>query len=57
MQLVVADLGRGAQRVQAVQQLDAVVRLDVVQAVAEHLEQRVQDAPRVARADARQQLT
>ena len=39
------------------EQLDSVVVLDVVQSVAEHLQKRVQDAPRVALEHIRQELT
>ena len=39
------------------QELDAVVRLDVVLTVGEHLEQRVHDSPRGALVHVRQQLS
>ena len=39
------------------EQLNAVVRLDVVQPIAEHLEQGVEDAPGMRLEHTRQQLT
>ena len=57
MELVLVGLRHGCQGVQVRQQLDAVVGLDVVHAVAEHLQQRVEDAPRVGLKHVGQQLT
>lgn len=57
MQLVLVGLRHGSQAVQVTQKLDSVVRLDVVHPVAEHLQQRVQDSPRVRLEHVRQQLT
>ena len=41
MELVLICLWYGGERVKMTEQLDAVVRLDVMEAVAEHLEERV----------------
>ncbi len=57
MQLVLVGLGHGGQCVEVAEQLDSVVGLNVVQSVAEHLQQRVQNSPRVALEHTRQQLT
>jgi len=57
MQLVLSHLLDLSELMQLTEQLDAVVRLDVVKPVAEHLQQRVQNAPCVALEHARQQLT
>lgn len=38
MQLVLVGLGNSSQTVQVTEQLDSVVRLDVVHPVAEHLQ-------------------
>lgn len=38
MQLVLVGLGNSSQAVQVTEQLDSVVRLDVVHPVAEHLQ-------------------
>lgn len=56
MQLILVGLGYRCQTVQMTQQLDSVVRLDVVHPVAEHLQQRVKDSPRVGLKHIRQQL-
>ena len=56
MQLVLVGLGHSSQTVQMTEQLDSVVRLDVVHPVAEHLQQRVEDSPRVRLKHVRQQL-
>lgn len=47
MQLVLVGLGNCSQAVQVTEQLDSVVRLDVVHSVAEHLQQSVKDSPGV----------
>jgi len=57
MELVLGHLLDLGQLMQLAQQLDAVMRLNVMQPVAKHLQQRVQNAPRVALEHARQQLT
>ena len=57
MELVLVGLGDCSQRVQMAQKLNSVVRLDVVHAVAEHLQQGVQDAPRMRLEDGGQELT
>lgn len=56
MQLVLVGLGNSSQTVQVTEQLDSVMRLDVVHPVAKHLQQRVQDPPRVTLEHVRQQL-
>jgi len=57
MELILGHLLDLGELMELAQQLDAVVRLNVVEPIAEHLEQRVQNAPRVALKHARQQLT
>jgi len=57
MKLVLCHLLDLGELMQLTEQLDAVVRLDVVKPVAEHLQQSVQNAPRIALEHARQQLT
>lgn len=47
MKLILVGLGNCGQAVQVAEQLDPVVRLDVVHSVAEHLQQRVKDSPGV----------
>lgn len=56
MQLVLVGLGNGGQAVQVTEQLDPVVRLDVVHPVAEHLQQGVKDSPGVRLEHVGQQL-
>lgn len=56
MQLVLVGLGYSSQTVQVTEQLDSVMWLDVVHPVAKHLQQRVQDPPRVTLKHVRQQL-
>lgn len=56
MQLVLVGLGNGSQAVQVAEQLDPVVRLDVVHPVAEHLQQGVKDSPGVRLEHVRQEL-
>jgi len=56
MQLVLVGLRHGSQAVQVTQKLDPVVRLNVVHPVAEHLQERVKDSPRVRLEHVRQQL-
>lgn len=45
MQLVLVGLRYSSQAVQVTEELDSVVRLDVVHPVAEHLQQGVKDTP------------
>lgn len=56
VQLVLVGLGNRGQAVQVTEQLDPVVRLDVVHPVAEHLQQGVKDSPGVRLEHVRQQL-
>lgn len=56
VQLVLVGLGNRGQAVQVTEQLDPVVRLDVVHPVAEHLQQGVKDSPGVRLEHIRQQL-
>lgn len=56
MQLILVGLGYGSQTVQMTQELDSVVRLDVVHPVAEHLQQSVKDSPRMRLKHVGQQL-
>lgn len=56
VQLVLVGLGNRGQAVQVTEQLDPVVRLDVVHPVAEHLQQGVKDSPGVGLEHVRQQL-
>lgn len=57
MELVLVGLGNGSQRMEMAEELNSVVRLDVVHAVAEHLQKCVQNAPGVGLEDSRQELT
>lgn len=56
MQLVLVGLRYSGQAVQVTEELDSVVRLDVVHPVAEHLQQSVKDSPCMRLEHVRQQL-
>lgn len=56
VQLVLVGLGHGSQTVQVTEQLDSVMWLDVVHPVAKHLQEGVQDPPRVTLKHVWQQL-
>lgn len=53
MELVLVGLGNCSQRVKMAQELNSVMWLDVVHAIAEHLQKRVQNAPGVGLEDSR----
>lgn len=57
MKLILVCLWHCSERMKITQQLDSVMRLDVVHAIAEHLQQSVQDSPSVRLKDSGQKLT
>jgi len=57
LKLVLRHLLDLCKLMQLTEQLDAVVRLNVMKPVAEHLQQRVQNSPRMALEHTWQQLT
>lgn len=57
MELVLVGLCDCSQGVEMAQELNSVMRLNVVHPVAEHLQQRVQDAPGMGLEDSGQELT
>lgn len=57
MQLILIGLWDSSERVKVREELYTVMRLNVMHAVAEHLQQRVQDPPRVRLEHIGQELT
>lgn len=56
MQLSLVRLGYGGERVEVAQQLHPIMGMDVVHAVAEHLQEGVEGSPGVGFVDCRKEL-